>query len=72
MSGAWDLKPELERFTVDARRSPERIFYAHLLDQRTKVRVNLGAPSPCTLPIAAKASPMPTHQRLRTDDRKSM
>ena len=25
-----DLKPELEQFTVDARRAPQRIFDAHL------------------------------------------
>ena len=70
-----DLEPELQQFAVDARRSPERIFHAHLLDQRTKVRVDLGSPSPGTrlpTPIAAKAGPMPTHERLGTDDREDL
>ena len=70
-----DLEPELEQFAVDARRSPEQIFHAHLLDQRTKVGVDPGPPSPRTglpTPIAAKARLMPTHQRLGMDDRKSL
>ena len=70
-----DLEPELDQFAMDARRSPDRIFHAHLLDQRTKVGVDPGPPSPGTglpMPIAAKARPMPTHQRLGMDDRKSL
>jgi hypothetical protein len=38
----------LMEFTMDARRAPERIFQVHLLDQRTKVRVDPGPPSPRT------------------------
>jgi len=38
-----DLKPELEQFTVDARRSPERVLDAYPSDQRAEVRFDLGA-----------------------------
>jgi hypothetical protein len=41
-----DLKPELEQFAVDARRSPERILDAHPPDQRAEVRFELRPPSP--------------------------
>ena len=34
------------QFAMDARCSPERIFYAHPPDQRTEVRLDLGPPSP--------------------------
>jgi hypothetical protein len=33
-AGLSDLKAELEQFAMDARRSPQRIFRAHLPDQR--------------------------------------
>jgi len=41
-----DLKPELEQFAVDTRRSPERVLNAHPPDQRTEVQLDLGTPSP--------------------------
>jgi hypothetical protein len=44
-------------------------------DQPAKIRLDLWPPSlrarPPT-PIAAKADPIPTHQRLGTDDRESL
>jgi hypothetical protein len=73
--GLSDFKPELEQFAMDARRAPERIFHAHPPDQRTEVRLDFRPPSPRTglpTPVIAKASPMPTHQRLGADDRQSL
>jgi len=70
-----DLKPELEQFAVDARRAPKRVFDAHLPDQCTEVRLDLRPPSPrarLPTPITAKAGPMPTHERLRLDDREDL
>src|SRR5664280_873583 len=67
-----DFKPELEQFTVNTRRSPKRILHAHLPNQCAEVRLDLRPPSPrarLPTPITAKADPMPTHERLRLDDR---
>src|SRR6195256_193523 len=66
-----DLKPELEQFAVNAWRAPKRIFDAHPLDQYAQRRVNLRSPSRWArlpTPIATKAGPMPTHERLGPDD----
>src|SRR5712671_2259937 len=66
-----DLKPELEQFAVDAWRAPKRIFDAHPPDQYAQLRVDLHSPSQWTrlpTPVAAKAGPMPTHERLGPDD----
>ena len=66
-----DLKAKLKQFTMDARRSPQRFVDAHLLDQSAQPRINLWPPSPRTrfpTPVAAKAGPMPTNDRLRLDD----
>src|SRR5580704_5457634 len=70
-AGLRDLKPELEQFAVDAWRAPKRIFDAHPPDQCAQLRVDLRSPSQrarLPTPVAAKASPMPTHQRLGSDD----
>src|ERR1700716_1706529 len=66
-----DLKPELEQFAVNAWRAPKRIFGAHPPDQRAQLRVDLRSPSQWArlpTPVAAKAGPMPTHERLGPDD----
>src|ERR1700730_4311606 len=66
-----DLKPELEQFAVDAWRAPKRIFDAHPPDQYAQLRVDLRSPSQWArlpTPVAAKAGPVPTHQRLGPDD----
>src|SRR4029077_13408801 len=66
-----DLKPELEQFAVDARRTPKQILCAHLPDQRAQFCLDLRSPSPSTrfpTPIAAKAGPMPTHQRFGSNN----
>src|SRR3954451_15959831 len=60
---------------MDTRRAPKRIFDAHLPDQRAQLRLDLRAPSQWARsppPIAAKASPMPTHQRLGPDNRENL
>src|SRR6478736_1419302 len=60
---------------MDTRRAPKRIFDAHLPDQRAQLRLDLRSPSQWARsppPIAAKASPMPTHQRLGPDDRENL
>src|ERR1700676_2223072 len=66
-----DLKPELEQFAVDAWRAPKRIFDAHPPDQYPQLRVDLRSPSlwaRLPTPVAAKAGPVPTHERLGPDD----
>src|SRR6266478_6269253 len=66
-----DLKPELEQFAVDAWRVPKRIFDAHPPDQYAQLRADLRSPSlwaRLPTPVAAKAGPVPTHQRLGPDD----
>src|SRR3990170_2967320 len=40
-----DLKPELEQFAVDSRRSPKRVLNAHPPDQHAEVRLDLRPPS---------------------------
>src|SRR6202045_3596135 len=66
-----DLKPGLEQFAVNAWRAPKRIFDAHLPDQRAQLRFDLRSPSQWArlpTPVAAKAGPVPTHERLGPDD----
>src|SRR5262245_49798257 len=41
-----DFKAELEQFAVDARRSPQRVFVAHLPDQGAQLRADLRPPAP--------------------------
>src|SRR3984893_14964294 len=66
-----DLKPELEQFAVNAWRAPKRIFDAHPPDQYAQLRFDLRSPSRWArlpTPVAAKAGPVPTHERLGPDD----
>src|SRR3984893_12010242 len=66
-----DLKPELEQFAVNAWRTPKLVLRADLPDQRAQLRVDLRSPSlwaRLPTPVAAKAGPMPPHQRLRLDN----
>src|SRR6266446_3795743 len=70
-----DFKPELEQFAVDAWRTPKRILHAHPPDQYAQLRVDRWPPSQWArlpTPITAKASPMPTHERLGPDDREDL
>src|ERR1700747_3861873 len=66
-----DLKPQLEQFAVNARRTPKWVLDAHPPDQRAQLRLDWRPPSPSTrfpTPVAPKAGPMPAHERLRPDD----
>src|ERR1700732_4259498 len=62
-----DFKPELEQFAVNAWRTPTRVLHAHPPDQYAQFRVDLRSPSQSArlpTPIAKKASPVQTHDRL--------
>ena len=70
-SGLSHLEAELQKLTVDARGTPERVLDAHLRDQRPQLGINLGPPSAIArppAPVAAKPSAMPPNERLRPDD----
>src|ERR1700704_4256972 len=70
-----DLKPELEKFAVNAWRAPKRVFDAHPPDQRAHLRVDLRSPSQWArlpTPVATKTGPVPTHERLGLDDREDL
>src|SRR4030081_959209 len=50
---------------------PKLVFDAHPQDQRAQLRVDLRSPSQWArlpTPVAAKAGPMPTNERLGPDD----
>ena len=71
-AGLSDLKAELEQLAMDARRTPQRIFRAHLPDQCAQICGDLwpaskGAGFPP--PVPTEAGPMPTHESLGPDDR---
>src|ERR1700716_2085471 len=56
---------------MDTRRAPKRIFDAHPPDQNAQLRLDLRSPSQWArlpTPVAAKAGPVPTHERLGPDD----
>jgi hypothetical protein len=68
-------KPELEQFAVDAWRTPKLVLRAHPPDQRAEFRVDLRSPSQWArlpTPVATKADPVPTHERLGPDDREDL
>jgi hypothetical protein len=68
-----NFKPELEQFAMNTRCSPRRIFDAHPPDQRAQVRLDLRPPSwraRLPAPIAEKADPVPTHERLGPDGKR--
>src|SRR3977135_3881957 len=57
------------------RGSPKQILRAHLSDQRAQFNLDSWAPSSpprFPTPIATKAGPVPTHQRLRMDNRNDL
>jgi hypothetical protein len=66
-----DFEPELEQCAMDAWRAPKWIFDAHPSDQYAQFRVDLRSPSlwaRLPTPVATKAGPVPTHERLGPDD----
>src|SRR3984893_13731876 len=70
-----DLKHELEQFAVDAWRAPKRIFHAHPPDQYAQLHVARNDTSQWArlpTPVAAKAGPMPTNERLGPNDREDL
>jgi hypothetical protein len=70
-----DLNPELEQFAVDAWRAPKRILDAHPPDQYAQFRVDRRSPSQWArfpTPVATKAGPVPTHERLGPNDRENL
>src|SRR5262249_16422852 len=67
-----DLKAELKQFAVDAWCAPQWVLDTHLPDQCAQLRVNLRPPAKrarLPTPVPTKAGPMPTDERLGTDDR---
>src|SRR5947209_1254294 len=65
-------KPELEQFAVDTRCSPKRVLDAYSPDQSAQLRADLRPAAKrarLPTPVATKAGPMPTDERLGTDDR---
>jgi hypothetical protein len=67
-----NAKPKLEQFAVDTWRTPKLVLRAHLPDQRSHLHLDSRAPSSpprFPTPITTKACPVPTHQRLRLDNR---
>src|ERR1700720_1533929 len=57
------------------RGAPQSGFRAHPPDQYAQLRLDLRSPSVWArlpAPVAAKAGPVPTHQRLGTDDRENL
>jgi len=59
-----------QQFTVDARRTPQRVLAAHATDQGSNLSINLGSAtgSPrLPVPVGSKAAPMSTEHRLRLD-----
>jgi len=70
-----DLEPQLEQFAVNAWRTPKRILHAHSPNQCAQFRLDLWPPSPSTrfpTPVAAKAGPVPTHERLGPNYRENL
>jgi hypothetical protein len=64
------IKPKLKKFAVDTWRAPKRIFGAHPPDQYAQLYLDLRSPSQGArfrTPVAAKAGPMPMHERLGPD-----
>jgi hypothetical protein len=69
-----DLKLELEQLAVDAWRAPKADF-RRSPDQLAQFRVDLRSSSQWArlpTPVAAKAGPVPPHQRLGPDDRENL
>src|SRR5712692_6510128 len=66
-AGLRHLEAKLEQLAMDARRTPQRIFRAHLPDQYTQFRIDLrSAPKSARFPppVPTEAGSMPTYERL--------
>jgi hypothetical protein len=70
-----DLKPQLEQFAVNAWRAPKWVLVTHPSDQYAQFRVDRRSPSQWArfpTPVATKAGPVPTHERLGPNDCKNL
>ncbi len=70
-----DLDAQLQQFSMDPRRTPERVLTAHLPDQVAHVIRNRrppGPPSRSPAPVQAEATAMPAHQRLGLEDHRGL
>src|SRR5947209_15225078 len=66
-----DLEPELEQFTMDARRAPQWVLLAHPLDEFAQLTANSGPSWPTPrfpAPIGPKPRTMPPQDRVRLND----
>jgi hypothetical protein len=66
-----DLEPELEQFTMDARRAPQWVLLAHPLDEFAQLTVNSVPAWPTArfpAPIGPKPCSMPPQDRVRLND----
>src|ERR1700756_733908 len=71
-AGLSDIDAELEEFSMDPRRSPQRIGNAHLADQLAYLQRNCWPATPrfrFPAPIQSEASAMPFDHGLRLDNR---
>src|SRR4029077_16112933 len=71
-AGLADFDTELEEFSMDSRRSPQRIGNAHLADKLAYLQRNCWPATPrfrFPSPIYREASAMPFDYRLRLDNR---
>src|SRR5258708_15631233 len=67
-----DLDADLEKFAVDARRTPQPICQAHLPDQAADLPWYLRPTAPTArppAPVQSEPRPMPPANRLRFDNR---
>jgi len=64
------LDPELEQFTMDSRRTPQRISAAHLPDQCTNFEISFGTTSVTTFPslVITKTLTVPANDSFRLND----
>src|SRR4051794_3746700 len=66
-----DIEAELEQFAMNARRTPELVGQAHVLDQLAALQRDSRpptAPSRFPTPERSKSSPVPTNDSLGPDD----
>ena len=74
-AGLSDVDAEFEEFTVDTRRTPQRVFAAHGADQLANVfrnaRTTVLAMTDFPPPEKPKALPVPGYDGFRLDDNQS-
>src|ERR1022692_4450498 len=66
-----DREAQFQKFAMDARRSPKRVFFTHAPDEIAQFAINPGPAARITglpAPPSSKASPMPANYGLRPDN----